>query len=302
MRNLPPPIFWLLAGLLLWNSAAQAGPRSPPAALPCLATAPEGMACIPGGPFVRGSDGGPWSSRPQAAVWVQTFYIDRHEVTVARYQACVAAGKCRRARTVYSDYSRPRQPKVGVSWHHAVRFCRAMGQRLPTEAQWEKAARGTDGRRFPWGDQPATCQRAVIKDPKLGRSCGVRKQGKAPHKGRTLVVGSRPPNQYGLYDMAGNAWEWVHDWYSAGYARCGRACRGPDPRGPCRGRAPCRGRDMRVVRGGSWYWPGKMAATYYRRAHFPANKPYHHYGFRCAASVAQAEKIKNREQRTESRE
>jgi len=145
---------------------------------------------------------------------------------VQRYKACVAARKCRPARTIYDDYSRPKQPKVGVSWYHAVAYCKAMGQRLPTEAQWEKAARGTDGRLYPWGDQPATCKRAVIKDAS-GRSCGVKKKGRSPHKGRTLVVGTRPANQYGLFDMCGNSWEWVHDWYSPSYQRCGDACRGP---------------------------------------------------------------------------
>ena len=245
------------------------------------------MSCIPGGPFLRGSDDGPPSARPRATVWLQTFYMDRDEVTVARYQACVAARRCEAARTVYEDYSRPRQPKVGVSWHHAVCFCRAQGKHLPTEAEWEKAARGTDGRLHPWGDEPATCARAVIMDAS-GRSCGVRKRGKNPEKGRTLEVGSRPAGLHGLLDMIGNAWEWVFDWSSPNYEACGAACLGVDPRGPCDGREPCRGHERRVVRGGSWYWPAAVATAVYRRAHIPSNQPYHHYGFRCAASPAEA--------------
>ena len=241
------------------------------------------MACVPGGAFWRGSDDGPPNTRPRASVWLQTFYMDKDEVTVERYEACVRARRCSYALTFYDDYSRPLQPKVGVSWFHAVRFCRTQGKHLPTEAEWEKAARGTDGRLHPWGDEPADCKRAVIKD-ESGRSCGVRKLGKNPEKGRTLEVGSRPAGLYGLRDMIGNAWEWVADWYSPTYARCGRACLGDNPRGPCRGREPCPDHEWRAVRGGSWYWPASMATAIYRRAHFPANKPYHHYGFRCAAS------------------
>ena len=257
--------------------------------IPC-GKAPSEMACIPGGPFLRGSDKGPKNIRPQESVWLQTFYMDRYEVTVESYDRCVESGKCKPARTYYSDYSRPKQPKVGVSWYAAVRFCKAMGKHLPTEAEWEKAARGTDGRLYPWGDQPATCERAVIKD-RRGRSCGVQKKGGHPEKGRTFAVGTREPNQFGLYDMSGNSWEWVHDWYSRSYKHCGEKCRGIDPKGPCDGRAPCKGHAQRIVRGGSWYWPASHATTTYRRPHFPKNRPYHHFGFRCAASVEKAAKL-----------
>lgn len=286
------PSAWrcLLAGLawtgICLGSPARAAETPPPGSLAC-GPAPTGMACIPGGPFLRGSDKGPRNARPKAEVWVQTFYMDANEVTVEAYQACVGAGGCKPAKTYYRDYSRPKQPKVGVSWFHAERFCRAQGKHLPTEAEWEKAARGTDGRMYPWGDELATCERAVIKDER-GRSCGVQKKFGHPEKGRTFVVGSLPPNQFGLYDMAGNSWEWVHDWYTPSYRRCGKACLGVDPKGPCRGKSPCKGHDQRIVRGGSWYWPASHATTTYRRAHFPKNRPYHHFGFRCAASVPEA--------------
>ncbi|MBN2497153.1 MAG: SUMF1/EgtB/PvdO family nonheme iron enzyme [Deltaproteobacteria bacterium] len=270
-------------------SVAIAG--EPPAALPC-AEPPPGMACVPGGPFVRGTDDGDKNARPAETVWLQTFYMDQLEVTVAQYDACVKAGKCKPAKTNYSDFSRPRQPKVGLSWYHARDYCAAQGKHMPTEAEWEKAARGSDGRPYPWGDEPATCARAVIKDSR-GRSCGVKKaSGGRPETGRTFEVGSRPPNPYGLYDMAGNAWEWVADWYAPSYARCGAACRGVDPRGPCDGRAKCPGHDMKIVRGGSWYWGAERATCYHRRPHYPANRPYHHYGFRCAASLEQAARLR----------
>lgn len=256
-------------------------------ALPCREPAPPGLACVPGGPFVRGSDDGPENARPRGTVWVQTFYMDIHEITYREYKDCVAAGRCGEAGPRYEDYDRPRQPIVGVSWHDAVAYCRASGKHLPSEAEWEKAARGPDGAVYPWGDEPATCERAVIKE-KRRRSCGVAKLGERPDKGRTFEIGSKPPGRYGLYDMAGNAWEWVADWASPSWAACGDACAGVDPRGPCGGATPCKRHHERIVRGGSWYWEAGYATGYYRRAHVPSNRPYHHYGFRCAASVAEA--------------
>jgi formylglycine-generating enzyme required for sulfatase activity len=87
--------------------------------------------------------------------------------------------------------------------------------------------------------------------------------------------------------MAGNAYEWVADWFSVDYARCGADCSGPDPAGPCGGGAePCSGHPKKVVRGGSWYWPAYHATTFHRRAHDPDNEPFHHFGFRCAAPLA----------------
>jgi sulfatase modifying factor 1 len=253
---------------------------------------PPGMACIPGGPFIRGSDDGPKNTRPQATVWLQTFYMDLYEVTNEQYQACRATKKCRRARPLYNDFFRPKQPIVGGDWYSAVEYCAWRGGHLPTEAQWEKAARGPDGALHPWGNEPATCESAVIEDER-GRSCGVRKKMEHPTKGRTFVVGTRPAGVYGLFDMSGNAWEWVADWASKDYAACGDACVGTDPKGPCGGDEPCRGHTQKVVRGGSWYWPAKYATGIHRRTHYPANAPeFHHFGFRCAASLDEARAMK----------
>lgn len=254
---------------------------------------PPGMACILGGPFFRGSDDGPKDTRPKSIVFVQTFYMDKYEVTVAEYQACVNAKKCRKAGPRYLDFDRPRQPITGVSWYDAVAYCEAVGKHLPTEAEWEKAARGPNGFLYPWGNDPVDCSKAVIMDAQ-GRSCGVKKgRGKNPEKGRPLEVGSRPPGIYGLYDMVGNVWEWVYDWYSASYAACGKDCEGVNPRGPCQGKEPCPGHRQRVVRGGSWYWPAEYATSIRRRPHIPKNEPeFHHFGFRCAASVEEARAIK----------
>lgn len=264
--------------------------QDPPAPLPC-AEAPAGMACIPGGPFIRGTNDGPEMARPQAEVWVQTFYMDVDEVTYADYKACERAGKCNKAGPKYRDFDRPKQPINGVSWYDAVKYCEAQGKHLPTEAQWEKAARGTDGRTHPWGNEPATCERAVIMD-ESGRSCGVKKKGSEPDKGRVWEVGMKPAGVYGLRDMVGNSYEWVADWYSHSYGECGAACLGVDPKGPCEGKEPCKGHRRKVVRGGSWYWGPDHNNSLYRREHIPANNPeYHHFGFRCAASVDEAAKI-----------
>lgn len=254
--------------------------------LPC-AEPPPGMACIPGGPFTRGSDDGRDNERPAQEVWMQTYYMDLYEVTYADYKACQKSKQCKRAGPLYNDFNRPKQPMTGTNWFASVQYCQVQGKHLPAEAQWEKAARGPDGARFPWGNEPATCERAVIKD-KRGRSCGVNKRKEHPTKGRTFVVGSRPAGAYGLFDMSGNAWEWVHDWAAKDYASCGAACLGTDPKGPCDGALVCAGHTQRAVRGGSWYWDKRYATATYRRTHVPGNDPFHHFGFRCAASLDEA--------------
>ena len=260
-----------------------------PDPIPCE-TAPQGMACIPGGEFLRGTNDGQEAARPQSTVYVQTFYMDIDEVTYSAYRACVAKGRCPDVKPLYRDFDRPNQPMNGESWYDAVAYCEAQGKHLPTEAQWEKAARGTDGRIYPWGNEPATCERAVIMDER-GRSCGVKKRGQHPEKGRVFEVGSKPPAVYGLRDMAGNSYEWVADWYSESYAACGAACEGIDPKGPCDGAPKCKGHSQKSVRGGSWYWGPEQAQTFWRRAYKPSNKPAHHFGFRCAASVEEARKL-----------
>ncbi|MFW5740649.1 MAG: formylglycine-generating enzyme family protein, partial [Myxococcota bacterium] len=143
------------------------------------------MACIPAGVFTRGTDDGPANTRPTMRIWLDTFYMDVHEVTYAAYRACSRRGKCPPSGPRYFDYDRPRQPITGVSWHDAVAYCAFVGKHLPTEAEWEKAARGPDGALYPWGNEPTDCARAVIQDAS-GRSCGVPKRGRNPERGRPL--------------------------------------------------------------------------------------------------------------------
>ncbi|WP_204493393.1 SUMF1/EgtB/PvdO family nonheme iron enzyme [Archangium primigenium] len=286
----------LLLGLgLVGLARAEPPPTSTPTPQPCLDGPVAGLACVPGGLFTRGVDGGRHPpARPRARVWVGTFYMDTHEVTYGAYKACEKAGRCPKAGPNYRDFDNPRQPINGVSWYDAKAFCEAHGKHLPTEAEWEKAARGPDGGLYPWGDAPATCARAIIRDAR-GRSCGHTQRSRThADVGRPEPVGSRPPNAYGLYDMAGNAWEWVADWYSPSWKACGEACQGVDPKGPCGGAQPCPGHTQKVVRGGSWYWPAEYATAVYRRPHVPANRPvFHHFGFRCAASLEEARALRS---------
>jgi formylglycine-generating enzyme required for sulfatase activity len=166
---------------------------------------------------------------PRHTVALDAFWIDQTEVTNAQYRKCLDAGVCRKP--VYwdnSDFSAPDQPVVGVTWNDARTYCEWAGGRLPTEAEWEKAARGTDGRTYPWGNEPATCERVSYG------GC----------VGKASPVGSYPTgaSPYGALDMAGNVWEWVADWYAEHYYS-----RSPDhnPQGPDSG-------GVRGLRGGSW--------------------------------------------------
>lgn len=273
-------------------AAARAAPVGPtlPDGAPIVAcdTAPANMACIPGGKAIRGTDDGPENARPKLEVWLQTYYMDRFEVTIAEYKACVKRGACKKGGPFYPDFSRPHQPIVGMSWFAAKQYCEVHGKQLPTEAQWEAAARGPEGAAFPWGNDRATCRLAVLRD-KRGRSCGTpMARSSEPYKGRTFVVGSRPAGFYGLFDMAGNAWEYVADWYAPDLATCGAACSGIDPKGPCDGAESCPGATDKLVKGGSWYWSAEYAAGWVRRPQPPGNSPFHHFGFRCAATIDQA--------------
>lgn len=259
--------------------------------LPCDGKTLTGMQCIPGGEFVRGSNVFSANEQPESVVHISDFYMDLYEVTNEDFETCLNAGYCSdclgegKCDYIGPRYGAPylgkRQPILGVSWYTAKEYCNWAGKRLPTESEWEKAARGTNGNLYPWGNEPASCEKAVIEvDTKKG--CVTTKTEK-PQLMPTLDVGSRPPGVYGLYDMAGNSWEWVSDWYSVSYEKCGKDCFGKDPRGPCNGDEVCPGSNMKIVRGGSWWWPGEMARGSYRRAHVPENFPeYHHFGFRCA--------------------
>ncbi|MFK7989715.1 MAG: formylglycine-generating enzyme family protein [Sandaracinaceae bacterium] len=240
---------------------------------------PEGMACVPGGSFTVGTADGDPDDGPPGDASVSTFFYDRVEVDNAHYEACLEAGACPMNRR-YRHFRAALQPIVGVSWYGARDYCAWVGSRLPTDAEFEYAARGPDGTVFPWGDETASpCERAVVKT-RAGEGCGTEV---------TAEVGSRPAGYFGLHDLAGNVHEWTADHWAPclrGCAReCGDACFGEDPRGPCGGDEACPGYPLRSVRGGSWFWPLDDSRGAARRGAVPANEGGHRFGFRCARDL-----------------
>ena len=247
-------------------------PSSPWAA--CADPPPDGMVCIPGGPAGIGTAAGEANERPRHEGPVSTFYLDRHEVTNADYAACEEAGGCKTRIPSDPAFNPPTPPAVPLTWPMAHAYCVWAGKRLPTEAEWEKAARGgPSAHPFPWGDEPSTCERA--------QSVGCPPE-------TTLPVGSLPAGAYGLFDMAGNGYEWVQDWATGCYdgcpTACGDACMGRDPAGPCAGAPECDGFTQRILKGGSWYWPANHGRGAWRRAQ-KTNSGQHRYSVRCASST-----------------
>jgi formylglycine-generating enzyme len=259
-------------------------PRDPNAPIACPAEGewPERMACVLGGTFELGDPNGRPDEREPGEAYVDTFYMDRYEVTNAEFERCIEAGRCERPMP-FRRFMTANQPMVAVSWYSAVAYCEMNGKRLPTEAEWEHAAAGPDDTRYPWGNEPLGCERANVEDER-GKGCGTE---------LTRDVGSYEPGWYGLYDMAGNVHEWVSDWYSECLRgcdnECGDACFGRNPRGPCGGAEQCPGHGLKSVRGGSWHWPLAHARAQARRGSGAPNRGPHRFGFRCARDLVAAE-------------
>ena len=237
------------------------------------------MILIPAGPFTMGSTDGLPNERPEHRVVLDAFFIDQYEVTLSLYRRFLESGKHEppptwddEAATTVGD-----RPATGMKWESAAAYCQWAGKRLPTEAEWEKAARGTDGRRYPWGDmQPfvdiANYNRGMWVNAAItlvAVTSGL--EGMSVRHG--LKEGGKSP--FGLFHMAGNAAEWVADWYGRDYYE-----KTPEqnPAGPGTG-------DKRVIRGGSWVdLPAALRVT----ARFSAEADYEDrtIGFRCAMNVA----------------
>jgi formylglycine-generating enzyme required for sulfatase activity len=192
-----------LALCLLGGTILLAHPMRHGQALPAVA---RDRVLIPAGPFTRGSTRGEDDERPVRVRRLPAYRIDRTEVTRGMYARCVAARKC--ASVATDLLAEPNLPMTNVNWNEARAFCAYAGGRLPTEDEWEKAARGKDTREYPWGDQ-LDCARANWGNFENEGPCA----GKNP--GRPALVGSYPQgaSAYGVLDMAGNVWEWVADKY-----------------------------------------------------------------------------------------
>jgi serine/threonine-protein kinase len=220
------------------------------------------MVYVPAGPFQMGSNDFK-DSQPIHEVNLDTYWIDQTDVTNFMYAKCVQDGKCNQPSNTdhYNNSNYANHPVVYVSWNDAKAYCSWAGRRLPSEAEWEKAARGTDGgmyRIYPWGDSPANCSLANYN------YC----------EGDTTAVDAHQDNasRYGAYDMAGNVWQWVNDWYAPDYYGI-LANNVFDPQGPFDG-------PDRVLRGGAWSsWESDIRAT--TRFHNPPSLAWDTIGFRC---------------------
>jgi formylglycine-generating enzyme required for sulfatase activity len=230
------------------------------------------MVLVPEGNFQMGSGdlGSEADEKPVHPATLSAYYIDKYEVTNARYKACVDDGVCDPPLRSYFFAESPKRiyygnsqydnfPVIFVNWNMAQTYCEWRGARLPTEAQWEKAARGNaDTRIYPWEGKNLTCQDANFqKCVNFTSEVGSWQDGKSP---------------FGAYDMAGNVWEWVADWYSANYYQNSP---GSNPPGPSSGQS-------RVLRGGSW---AKFDVRISNRSGVAPSSATFDIGFRCASSV-----------------
>ena len=280
-------LLWL--GLVLLGACGQA-----PAAVPSSdsdttrtrAVDGAAMVYVPVGEFLMGSTDADAKAgddeKPQHRVYLDALWIDRTEVTNAQYvgflnalgeHASACGGQDCAETQVEDKYSHivrrngryevepgfEEHPVTQVSWYGAVAYCGWAGARLPTEAEWEKAARGVDGYLYPWGNKAADCRKAQYGD------CG----------GETVPAGSRPAgaSPFGALDMAGNVWEWVSDWYDPEYYGSSPE---QNPQGPAMGR-------YRVFRGGAWGYPPAFIRTGDRARNRPTYAGFG-LGFRCVVT------------------
>jgi CubicO group peptidase (beta-lactamase class C family)/formylglycine-generating enzyme required for sulfatase activity len=219
--------------------------------------------------------------QPAHSVYLDAFWVDQTEVTNSEYDKCVAAEACSPppgcswGESTFGDADKADHPVVCVDWQRAVDYCTWAGGQLPTEAQWEKAARGPDGRRYPWGDEfdgtllnycDAQCEHDQ-SDPTYDDGFPV-----------TAPVGSYPAgaSPYGALDMAGNVWEWVADWFSGDYYAVSPV---ENPQGPDEG-------SHRVVRGGSWF-TDSMGSRVANRFDTDSVTYYSLLGFRCVLATGE---------------
>lgn len=219
---------------------------------------------VPAGSFVMGDD----ENSPRREIFVDSFYMDKYEVTVGRYAKFLEATGNIGAPEEWENVNLQRDselPVVGVDWRDAAGYCQWAGRRLPTEAEWERAARGNDERKYPWGNDAPTAESARY---------GKRYTNPVYQDG-VARVGSyvKDASPFGIFDLAGNVTEWVADWYSesfpAGEAR--------NPKGPESGTS-------KVLRGGGWYDPAERISVTKRWHASPSNRS-DSIGFRCSSDM-----------------
>ncbi|HEY5604029.1 MAG TPA: formylglycine-generating enzyme family protein [Gammaproteobacteria bacterium] len=234
-----------------------------------LGDAPNEMVLIPAGEFIMGSDKRLPDEGPQHRVVLNAFYIDVHEVTNLQYQKFNDQTR-RRSPAHFRNRAFPQgkadHPVTQVSWEDADAYCQWAGKRLPTDQEWEKAARGTDGRTFPWGnDFDARNANTPLRWQQIGAT------------GDTTPVGAFAGgvSPYGVYDMSGNVWEWTASWYQA-Y---------PNNQAP----SESYGERYKTLKGGSWFdcsfYNCGISAPAFNRAFFSIHTKNDSFGFRCAKDV-----------------
>jgi eukaryotic-like serine/threonine-protein kinase len=267
-----------------------ATPSPSPSPIPEQITDGEGLAMrlVPAGEFTMGGDADAalaecqkyrsdcqrdffTDEEPQHQVYLDAFYVDIYEVTNAAYKLCVNAGACSPPRQIgsyartsyYGNSQFDNYPVILVDWVQANAYCEWRGGSLPTEAQWEKAARGTDGRTYPWGEG-IDCTKAnywAMEGGCVGDTseAGSYESGKSPN---------------GIYDLAGNVWEWVADWYESDYYANSPSS---NPLGPDSG-------DQRVLRGGAWHGYANNQVASFRNKKTP-DQTGNVIGFRCVRAA-----------------
>lgn len=225
------------------------------------------MILIPAGPFIMGSEDGNYDESPEREVYLDAFNIDEYPVTNADYKKFIDetgykvpyVGQVWSEKYDWKDRMYPEgkggHPVILVTWQDAIAYCQWAGKRLPTEAEWEKAARGADGRIWPWGN---TWDSGRLACSGSGETMPVARyeQGKSP---------------CGCFGMAGNVWEWTSDWYESLYFRNAPS---KNPTGPEKG-------DHKVLKGGAWIH-GEFSVRCAMRFHKPLDYCDNYIGFRCA--------------------
>jgi len=254
-----------------------------------------------------GSDSGPDAEKPAHAVWLDSYWIDQTDVTNAQFEEFVGESRYKTdAETagwsyVYDmqstrwlkgrgvNWKHPQDPSSDLSglgnhpvtymsWNDASAYCQWAGRRLPSEAEWEKAARGTDGRMYPWGNQKPNQTLLNLADKNITTSWADKQSDDG--YAFTSPVGNYPlgASPYGAMDMAGNVWDWVNDWYDPNYYRS--QVTWSNPTGPATMPSTQSGK---VLRGGSWADSAAVTRTTIRLAYYPMD--WHAYfGFRCAST------------------